>query len=39
MISYGGSLNNISVLVDSQYKNLGLKNLHTVLFSEKVLQD
>ncbi len=34
MISYGGSVNNISLLVDSQYKNLGLKNLHNVLFEE-----
>jgi aspartate kinase len=39
MISYGGSINNISILVDSQYKNLGLKNLHRILFSDKVLQN
>jgi aspartate kinase len=37
MISYGGSVNNISLLVNSEYKELGLKNLHSVLFSENVL--
>lgn len=35
MISYGGSKNNISVLVNTKYKNEALNALHTGLFSAK----
>jgi aspartate kinase len=34
MISYGGSVNNISILVDTIYKENALKSLHTVSFEE-----
>lgn len=37
MISYGGSVNNISVLVDTIYKENVLRSLHSVLFEEQIL--
>ena len=37
MISYGGSVNNISVLVDTIYKESVLRSLHSVLFEEQIL--
>ena len=37
MVSYGGSVNNISVLVDTIYKENALNSLHAVLFEEQVL--
>ncbi len=37
MISFGGSRNNISILVDSSYKERTLKTLNEDLFSKKVL--
>jgi aspartate kinase len=33
MISFGGSINNISILVNMDYKNLALNNLHATLFA------
>lgn len=36
MVSYGGSNNNISLLVSSDYKSLALKALHAQLFSAAV---
>lgn len=36
MISYGGSNNNISVLVDKKYKNLALQSLQSHLFANHV---
>jgi aspartate kinase len=39
MISYGGSENNLSLLINSVYKNLTLQSLHRHLFSEKILID
>lgn len=37
MISYGGSVNNISVLIDTIYKESALNTLHNVLFEEQIL--
>ena len=34
MVSYGGSNNNISVLVADSYKNMALKALHATLFTQ-----
>jgi aspartate kinase len=34
MVSYGGSSNNVSILVDSTYKNLALQSLHYKIFVE-----
>lgn len=36
MVSYGGSNNNISLLVSSDYKSLALKSLHAQLFGNAV---
>ena len=38
MISYGGSQNNISLVVDQQYKDDSLKTLHQHLFLKKEQQ-
>lgn len=37
MVSYGGSSNNISVLVDSKYKSIALQSLHEALFTKQIL--
>jgi aspartate kinase len=34
MVSYGGSSNNISILIDGQYKNTALQSLHAHLFAQ-----
>jgi aspartate kinase len=39
MISYGGSKNNISVLIDSTYKDASLRALHQVLFFNAVANE
>jgi aspartate kinase len=38
MISYGGSINNISVLINSDYKESALLGLHEVLFVQSELK-
>jgi aspartate kinase len=35
MVSYGGSNNNLSILIASSYKNLALKALHAQLFAQR----
>jgi aspartate kinase len=35
MISYGGSVNNISILVDKSYKEMALRRLHHTLFEKR----
>jgi aspartate kinase len=39
MISYGGSSNNISLLVDTKNKVQALQLLHQKLFEEKILNE
>lgn len=38
MVSYGGSNNNLSILIDSSYKELALRSLNAQLFSHRLPQ-